>query len=64
MASITLIMWYLIRKIWFAYSGNRLDVVNDTMKLVERLGGLGIKIDVASEIELFHIIETLNDDSR
>ena len=39
------------------------DIVDDEMELVERLRGLGIKEDVASEIELFHIIELLDDDS-
>ena len=40
----------------------RLDIVDDAMELIERLRGLGVKIDVAGEIELCHLIEVLDND--
>ena len=40
-----------------------LDVVDDAMKLVKRLRGLAIEIDITGEIEFLHLVETLDDDS-
>ena len=39
-----------------------LTVVDDAMELVQALGGLGIEVDVAREVETFHILEFLDDD--
>ena len=39
-----------------------LDVLNDTVELVERLCGLGIEEDITGEVEALHLVETLNDD--
>ena len=39
----------------------RLDVVDDTVELVERLCGLRIQIDVSREIELSHLVKALYD---
>ena len=39
----------------------RLDIVDDAVKLVERLGGLRVEINVAGEVEVFHFVEVLND---
>ena len=39
-----------------------LDVLDDAMELVERLGGLGVQKDVAREVEALGLIESLNDD--
>ena len=38
----------------------RLDIVDDTTELVERLSGLRIEVDVAREIELGNLIATLD----
>ena len=34
-----------------------LDIGDDSVKLIKRLGGLWIKVDVAREIELFYILK-------
>ena len=39
----------------------RLDVVDDAVKLVERLRGLGVEVDVAGEVEFLHFVEILDD---
>ena len=39
-----------------------LDILDDAMELVERLGGLRIEVDVAREVELRHVVEMFNDD--
>ena len=41
----------------------RLDVIDDAVKLVERLGGLRIEVDVACKIEFCNLVATLDDDS-
>ena len=43
------------------FGNMRLDIVDDAMELIERLRGLGVEIDVAGEVELFHLIEVLDD---
>lgn len=40
----------------------RLDIVDDAMELVERLGGLRVEEDVACKIELLDVIKVFNDD--
>ena len=39
----------------------RLDIVDDPVKLVERLRGLAVKIDIVGEVEFLHLVETLDD---
>ena len=38
-----------------------LDILDDPLELIQRLSGLGIQIDIATEIQLLHILETGND---
>ena len=40
----------------------RLDIIDDTVVLIERLSGLRIEIDVTGEIKTFDLVEALNDD--
>ena len=42
----------------------RLDVVDDAVELIERLRGLAVEIDIAGEVELGDLVETLDDDCR
>ena len=39
-----------------------MDIVDDAVKLVERLRGLAVEIDITGEVEAFRLVETLNDD--
>ena len=41
-----------------------LDVVDDTMELIERLRGLAVEVDIAGEVEFSDLVEVLDDDSR
>ena len=40
-----------------------LDILDDAMKLVKRLSGLTVEVDVAREIQLAYLIEMLDDNS-
>lgn len=39
-----------------------LDVLDDALKLVERLGGLGVEVDITGEVELLHVFKLLDND--
>ena len=41
-----------------------LDVVDDTMELIERLRGLAVEVDIAGEVEFGDLVEVLDDDGR
>ena len=40
------------------------DILNDAVKLVERLRGLRVEVDVAGEVKTLRLVETFNDDGR
>ena len=39
----------------------QLDILDDPLELIQRLSGLGLQIDIATEIQPLHILETGND---